>query len=205
MSKINDKDFDCYLIKEVSEEDLGYGILLNDNFHIYLSKSDAKCIPNKGDRITVYGKYSISIRGIDINGVECYYYSKEELNEKHRKWIIEEENKIKEYFEKVGKALQDEIYRNLPIVFQKRIDILRAKDTNFRWKYEAYELFIYKEAMKIVGTLKEPEAIKKFCSLTLEEQIKIVELDHSHSDNSSSSSIKLAYIYLVRPEILLQY
>ena len=142
-----------------------------------------------------------TIRGVKLNGKIVYLRSDEELEERERLARADREVKQKEAFESQKDDL-DVAYDQLPVGFQKRIDRLRAKCTDFRWKFEAYDMFVCVEATKIVDALKTPEAIKAFHELkTIDEQKKMVgNLDYDeHSGNTFGAAVQMAYMYAVNP------
>jgi hypothetical protein len=108
-----------------------------------------------GDVARFYGKGIGSVvRGLDINGVQCYYRTKKQQAEENARWIAQRKAEQKAEFEK-NKASLDEKYRCLPEVFQRRIDKFRANNPDFRWKYESYEIFCCEQANLIATAISD--------------------------------------------------
>ena len=83
------------------------------------------------------------------------------------------------------------------MVFQKRLDILRKNNHNFRWKYEAYEMFCCKETIKIATTLKNTKELEIFAKVDYKNQREMVPtLSNEHSNNTLACSCRLTYWYI---------
>jgi hypothetical protein len=158
--------------------------------------------PTVGMKVKYYGKgIGHPIRGVVINDIIFFYRSEEEAKEDHKKYCDELDKKYVEEFEQ-NKSVMDADYNALPEVFQKRIDRFRSHNKEFRWRYEQYEMFCCKEAIKIATTLKTFEAIKAWKESPQGEQIKLVDLDHGHSGNSFGCATVLAMLYVSKPDMV---
>jgi hypothetical protein len=114
---------------------------------MWRSKAEFPVAPKVGDLITTYGGIGRPIKGIDLNGIPCWYKTQAEMDEEHRLWVEELHRKRLQEFEE-SKDKLDAQYAVLPKVFQRRIDKFRAANPEFRVDYEAYELFCCSEAVK---------------------------------------------------------
>ncbi|MBN1585678.1 hypothetical protein JW899_04940 [Candidatus Uhrbacteria bacterium] len=169
-----------------------------------------------GDIARFYGRGPGHIvRGLFINGVCCYYRTKEEQAEENAREIAAYEKEQKDKFEK-NRQILDEKYKNLPVLFQKRIDKFRTNNLNFRWKYESYEMFCCEQAVVIATSIsnqivaenpqaivseRAPSALAEFYDMPWEKQrIVVPDLDDGHSGNTFGCAVSLALIYLKEPE-----
>ena len=157
-------------------------------------------IPKVGDLIRRYEWRSFTC-GIDLNGYPVFYKTEEEMINQHKKWNEENDNKKKAQFESKRPKLDAE-YKSLPPIFRKRIRWFRKHNPNFRWEYEAYELFCCSEAVKIAKALKDPKIVMTFMGSSEKEE-KVPDLSYDvHSDNSMGMSCRLAYHYLNDEEMV---
>jgi len=109
---------------------------------------------------------------------------------------------------KKNKGRMDRQFDALPAIFRERINKFRQNNRNFRWEFEAYELFCCEQAVLIAEGLgkgkNKKELLKvfeEFGRLSWDEQVKkIPGLSTGHSGNMFACSVKLAYLYLTYPE-----
>ena len=148
-------------------------------------------VPHAGQEATLY---------LWGNGERVYYKSPEQAQQEHDKWVAEYHAELQATFER-NRASLDERYQGLPEVFRQRLDRFRGNNPDFRWKYEAYELFTCEQAVIIADTLGTSECIKHFHDAKWEEQKAMVGgLDDGHSGNTFGMAVLLARVYLERPE-----
>lgn len=204
MSKENDLEYRDEVILSAEESQDGWTIALEDKSLFFVSK-EWGVEPHPGDTARFYGKgVGSPVRGLDINGQECYYRTPEEEAKRHAQWVRDFEAKKRAEFEK-NKATLDEQYQKLPEVFQRRIDKFRTNNPNFRWKYEAYEMFVCTEAVRIAEALKTANAIRRWKELEFDEQRRLVpNLSDDHSGNTFGASCFLALAYLEQPDIVVK-
>lgn len=174
-----------------------------------------------GDKARFYGKgFGMPIRGLDINGVQCFYRTERQEEEKHQLWVKNYEAKKRAEFEK-NKASLDESYNNLPEIFQKRIDKFRTNNPEFRWEFESYEMFCCEQAVLIATAIgknlvdkavteglplqeakkviaeRAPIALKKFSDMSWKKEKKMVPgLSDGHSGNTFGCAVALAGLYM---------
>lgn len=159
-------------------------------------------LPEVGDTITLYTKNYSLIRGMDLNGVEIFYKTDEDLEFERAKWLFEENERKQKSFAKNQKKM-DKQYFKLPKIFQQRIDRFRANNPTFRVDYESYELFCCEQAVIIAKACKTPEAVQEFYKKGFDEQIKQVKkISKDHSGNTFGCSVNLAYWYLQEEPIV---
>ena len=201
--KANDKSFDDMVITQVTESDSdsdAYWSIMAGSTGFGMGK-EYGVEPKVGDKIRMYTHLGSSIHGIDINGEEVFYHTKDQQEEerKTRKEKGDDSKKIE--FEKSRKEL-DAKFDSLPEVFQERIMRFRAKNPDFRWKFESYEIFVCTEAVKIAEALKTKDAIVEFNDKSYEEQKEIVSIGEGHSGNTFGMSIRLAVHYVTNPKFV---
>jgi hypothetical protein len=174
-----------------------------------------------GDTARFYGKgFGMPVRGLDINGVQCFYRTERQEEEKHQRWVKNYEAKKRAEFEK-NKAALDESYNNLPEIFQKRIDKFRTNNPEFRWEFESYEMFCCEQAVLIATTIgknlvdkavteglslqeakkviagRVPKALKEFSDMPWEKEKEMVPgLSDGHSGNTFDCAVALAGLYM---------
>ncbi|MFA6938799.1 MAG: hypothetical protein WC229_00835 [Candidatus Paceibacterota bacterium] len=184
-------------------------------------QAECTVIPKPGDVARFYGRgIGSTVRGLDINGVQCYYRTEKQQKEEDAQWVENYHAEKKAEFEK-NKADMDARYQKLPALFQKRIDKFRTNNPDFRWEYEPYEMFCCEQAVviataigkkilddigpiglsleeaKLVVCQKAPETIEKFTKMDWEDQKKsIPELSDGHSGNTFGCAITLTRLYL---------
>gem|GEM_PF-2020224 len=214
MSK--DTQFEDVVVKSVSEGSFnrsdGWTFGIQDEWNVPIKA---------GDVARFYGRGIGSIvRGLDINGVQCYYRNEEQQAEENARQVANHEAEQKAEFQK-NKASLDEKYNALPEVFQKRIDKFRGNNPDFRWKYEAYEMFCCEQAVVIATAIgkqlvneamaeglllqeakaviaeRAPSALKEFYDMPWEKQKEAVpDLEDGHSGNTFGCAVRLASFYV---------
>lgn len=211
-----DTQFENVVVRDVSE-----GSFVREDGWSFGIQDEWSVKPKPGDVARFYGRGTgYTVRGLDINGVQCYYRTEEQQSEEHAKWVSNHEAEQKAEFEE-NKASLDEKYQNLPEVFQRRIDKFRANNPDFRWEYEPYEMFCCEQAVviataigkrlvdeamteglpledakKVIGE-RAPSAFQEFSNMGWENQKELVpDLDEGHSGNTFGCSVRLAYLYV---------
>jgi len=192
------------VIKNVTEDETHFYIDIEGSWSFGLSK-EYGVKPKIGDAITIYLVNVSMIRGVDINNIQVYYKSDEQLEQEHKEWCDNYEKEKQEAFKR-DKEQMDADYEALPDNFKKRIDRFRKNNPNFREDFEKYELFCCTEALKIAGICKTQEDIMKFHELGFEEQIKILPtLSDGHSGNTFGCACMLARIQLEMPDKISEF
>ena len=175
-----------------------------------LTTSDGWCIglPEKltchilpGMEVRDYGRgLGYPVRGLFVNGHRIWYRTQKQEDERHKKWVANEDRKKQNEFKK-NKGKIDKEVAALPKVFQVRLKRFRSANKYFRWQYEPYELFVCKEAVKIAAALKTKETLQTWTKLNyVEQKRQVPNLDDGHSGNTFSSACRLAYLYLTSPD-----
>jgi hypothetical protein len=156
-----------------------------------------KIIPNFQPKIGMvvkfYGEPFQSVRGVEIDGHISYYRTPEQEERKFQKWLKQNTKEKKLSYKKHKKQL-DKDYNSLPKVFQLRMNRLRKKDSKTRYEWEAYEMFVLKEAVKIAKAFKTKDDLKSWWNKDLFG--KVPDLDEGHSGNTYGAAKQLAYRYL---------
>ena len=114
---------------------------------------------------------------------------------KYKKYYDEyDEIEQRERYESNKNALNEE-YKKLPDFFRKRIDQFKIADPEF-WKNESYEIFVCREAMKIVNTFKTVYVVKESWGKGFEKQGILANLSKAHSGHSFECANQYAIKYL---------
>ncbi len=183
--------------QSVKEYNDSYEITL-DGWSCSLSKEHG-IVPTTKSQIEVYGDIGRPIQGICVDGKTAFFKGSVQLDNDHKEWCRKREIEQRADFEKNKQEL-DADFDSLPDVFQKRLQILRENNPNFRWQHESYEMSCCVDAVKIAKTLKMVEELKRFQELDYKEQKKLVDFFDGHSGNSFGMVCRLAYWFLSKPE-----
>lgn len=202
MTKDQDIEYKDEIIERVEEYTDGYMISFDGGTCFSFSK-ESGIRPEVEQTARFYGKgFGWIVRGLDIDGQEVFYRTPEQQEEYNRQEVENMKAKRKADFAK-AKSRLDLDYDDLPRVFQKRLDILRRNNPDFRWEHEAYEMTVCKEVVNIASTLKTVEAVRAFRLLRWDQQAKQVKpLDDGHSGNSWGCACFLAELYLANPKLV---
>jgi hypothetical protein len=175
----------------------------NYGFGISLKDLGRRKPPQVGDMVTVYGTFGERIRGVDLRGDPVYYRTPEEMQAEHQEWVRKHHaDKIKR-FEKDRRKL-DRAFAGLPEVFQRRISWFRANRADWRWENEAYEMSVCVDAVKIAEAMKTPAGVRRFSKMSYKRQHATVpDLYDGHSGNSFSCAVRLAFLYLEQPLLVI--
>lgn len=193
--KKNDTQYRVHRLKSVKDSGDYWELEIEEGPFLSCLKS-GDFIPRPGMVTKFYGKgFGYPIRGVDIAYQIMYYRTPQEAEEDHKKTCEKQERGKKKNFKKNKKNL-DKDYNNLPHLFKQRIDKFRKNNSDFRWKYEAYEMFCCKDAVKIANALKTVDEIQRWEKLALKEQKKTVDIDDGHSGNTFQCAVSLACLYL---------
>lgn len=152
--------------------------------------------PKEGSTLRTYGRgFGFPVRGVFVDGNKVYYRTEAEDTEEHKRRVAEQDQKKRDEA-KANEAEVDARVAKLPGPFQDRIAGFRARNPNFRWEFEPYELFCCEQAVEFTTTLKSPEAIEKFAKADYKEQMAMVpNLSHDHSGNTMGMSLRLAHMF----------
>lgn len=195
--EIKKTDLEFYLTKLISYCEIDKNTWeINTELGCTLCPKIKNFTPELGMIVRFYGKgFGYTLRGIEIDDKISYYRTPKQEERRFKKWCNDRDNEKKNQFKKNKKKL-DKDYNSLPDVFKKRIDKFRKNNLNFRWKYEEYEMFCCKEAVKISNSLKTKEEIEKWKNLSYKDQKRFVDISDGHSGNTFSCSVYLASIYV---------
>ena len=121
------------------------------------------CEPKVGDRIKlrVSAPSNAYLLGVMINDVVVWNRFDQEDQEIKDKRKAEHEENLKARFERIQKQLDHDVFV-LPAQFQRKIQRLRDNNPDFRWRYEEFEVFCMREAIKIISKLQTIDLIQKF-------------------------------------------
>lgn len=161
-------------------------------------------VPRVGSVMRQYGRgIGYPVRGIDIDGREVYYRTAAQDEAKHAADVAESQRKKREDFE-ANIAKHDALYEALPVELMRRVDGFRATSPDWRWRFEAYEVFACTEAQKIALACRTKDEVEKFAAASLEQQKeRIPRLAYAeHSGNTFGMACRLAWLLVSRPEIV---
>lgn len=202
-TKARDSNFEDQVITDVVDDGDSWQVNC-DGACLVVSKPKGKNIsPRPGMVMRTYGGFGFPVRGVDIDGEEVFYRTPSEQGALHAEQVKKfKEERMRKFLES-EKAELDDAFSSLPEPFQKRIEKFRRNNPNFRWDFEAYEMFCCKQAVAIATALKTPEAIVEFFYKPYEEQFALVPgLREGHSGNTMGFSVVLAKCFLEAPDNL---
>lgn len=199
MLKRDDTEFTEEILTGVDDVETGWAINCG-GLSFTVPSTVCQVRPCVGEVVRFYGRgFGSPVRGVVIGGREYFYRTPDE-QEQHHTAMLEQMNRERIVeFERQRPHL-DADYESLPDIFKLRIDKFRRNNPEFRWKYEAYEMFCCKQAIVIANALKTPEAVKAFHGKEWAEQKSLVPgLSDGHSGNTFGCSVRLAYYYISNP------
>lgn len=196
----DDFDFEERVVGEVQDQGKYWGITC-DGLGFGFEKS-LGARPYVGDTARFYpGGIGYAVRGLLLNGREVFYRTAAEERVHQLQQQEAREAAQRREFEQTGRAKLDADYATLPSEFKQRLDGFRARNTEFRWRHEGYEMFCCLEALKIAAALKDADRVSDFVGLPWEQQKALVpEISLDHSGNTFGMAARLAYWWLSKPE-----
>ncbi len=156
--------------------------------------------PRPGMVITLFGRgFGHPVRGCLLDGACVFYRTPEEEKAKCRADAQAREREQREQFDREREIL-DARYDALPACFRDRIDRFRSNNPDFRWRFEAYELYCCEQAVVIASVMKSAGEVRTFASMGWDEQVaRCPGLDDGHSGNTFGAACRLAMDYLTDP------
>ncbi len=133
-----------------------------------MGADERETVPKVGDRLRLYGRFGTPIEGQVLNGTVLWYRDREQRAEYRRRQLADIEAAKQRRFA-IEQVALDMRYARLPEPFQRRIDRLRAENSDFRVDAESYESFCLEQAAVIADHFETEEAIKAWASLNTAE------------------------------------
>lgn len=198
---IDDTEFEEHIIEKVEGDGEKGWTITYDGCVCFGVPPTSPIEPRPGMKATFYGKgFGYTVRGLLLSKAVVFYRTEEEERQKLRREAENRERQQREDFEK-SRADLDARIEKLPEVFRRRIAKFRSNNPDFRWRFEAYELFCCEQALVIASALETADRIRDFPKLKWAEQKALVPgLDDGHSGNTFGCSVRLAYLFLEKPE-----
>lgn len=195
----------------------GWFIGLDDGFTFFCPK-ESPIEPKVGMRARLYGKgFGFTVRGLFLDGRKVFYRTEAEQQQQHEREHEQWDQERRYDFERRRPDL-DKRFSALPAAFQARITRFRKHSPDFRWQHEGYELAVCGLAARIANHLRLPHherttsalreteyhaRVNEFRNLPYEQQ-KVIgpEFFEGISGNQAGCAMKLAYLFLTRPELV---
>lgn len=198
-----DTEFELATIDRVDAGKDGWSIHRADGWSFWVG-AEHGVEPHVGDEAKFYGRgIGSPVRGLMLNGRVVFYRTAEEEDAHRQRQVEADKRKRRDDFEREGRAKLDADYATLPAEFKRRLDGLRRRNPDFRWEYEGYEMMVCRDAALIALALKTADAVREFRAAPYEEQRRRVpDLSDGHSGNSFGAAVRLAWLYLTRPELV---
>jgi len=203
--KAEDLEYHDHTVTEVTGNAKdGWEIKNEEGWSLWIGKASIE--PKPGMTMRYWGRgIGFTVRGIDIDGVEIWYHTPEEEERLHKAQVGRMNRTKKEDFSRDKKKL-DRAYNQLPDAFKRRIDRFRKGNKDFRWKFEPYELFCCKEAVKITKYLKSAAEVRSFLKMSAKLQQSLVPnlAYRDHSGNTFGTACQLALLYVTDPDLVVR-
>lgn len=197
------------VITKVSESDTCFNISIK-GAGLNLAKPLAKT-PKVGQTITTYLFQGHCIQGVDLDGEPLFFKTEAEIEVERQKALgrIEAEKMKQEikFFAELEKPDSEfnRRLRRLPKVFQQRFKKFFRLGEDF-WNVAWYELVCCETALKIAHACRSWQGIRRFRTMSWNEQKKIVpDLDDGMSGNQFSFARAIASTYLWNSKSVRQF
>lgn len=169
---------ETHVIKKVSnalykDSDRPYWEIITMRGTGFIIDAEERNIPDgytfaEGDLITLYIHRASIIHGCVHNPVDkdkpeavLWYQTQEEAMEEHRKMVDRMQAERQAEFD-LNVHNYDERFDKLPECFQKRIELRRERNENFRVDFEPYELFTCEMAVLIASEFETEAEVAAF-------------------------------------------
>ncbi len=158
----------------------------------------------EGQQVRTLGEFGHRVIGLEVDGT--LIYQDDELTQATEKELTTARMRAKKLEQFLDRRPQlDEQYESLPEPFRRRIDRFRhAGGNEWRWNFESYEMMCCVDGAKLAEQLGTPEAVKEFAEADHEEQKQMAEFSDQHSGNSFGFALRLAWLYLTDPELVIR-
>mgnify|MGYP001564857150 FL=1 len=204
-TKATDREYTERTVRKATrgEHERGWNVEQDDGWSLFVPHKAGLDV-KAGSTIRVYGRgIGFPFRGIDVDGVEVFYRSAAE-DERFRLAEVEKQHAKEraDFYAKI--AAHNANYAALPVEFRKRVDGFRATSKDWRWRFEAYEVFTLGEAAKIARRLKTAKAVREFAKLKtwVAQKRRVRTISRDHSGNTFGAAVHFALVWLERPKLL---
>lgn len=157
--------------------------------------------PKAGSLVRIYGIPPAEARGLFVDGRCLFYRTVGEEAERLRTQALAREDRMRENFARDQPEL-DRRVGALPDVFRRRIERFRAGSPEFRWRFEAVELFVCEQAAMLGDhfRLRGPRALGAWAAAPLAEKRRQVPgLGADHTPITLAAAVALARAYVWDP------
>lgn len=191
-----DNELGCFTEGIITEVN-GWSVIYADR--IGCGVRDVGIVPKIGDHLRVYGDM-----GYQFHGRLLWYRTIAEAETERQRQIEETNDGYRARFEKQREQL-DADYESLPPTLRLRIDGMRSRNPDFRWKYESYEMFVSTQAALLAEWARmQPDpvaAVEQFNDAACKDQYEMVDgWSDGHSGNTYGTAVYLARELLTHPE-----
>lgn len=198
-----DPDLHYKTIESVRELESDFDVRMDDGWSL-LIEGKYGVAPREGDRIGVWGKIGLPIRGISINDTILFYRTPEEEKARHDKEVAERKVKMRKEWER-SKPDFDATVERLPPLLRDRVLVLRQSEKF--WEFEAYELSCCEDAAKLFEYVNgDLEKLEEMHKLGPESEVgKSLGLFDGHSGNSWGFACLLTRLMIQHPDLVSKY
>ncbi len=213
MSISTDKQFGDSTIKGITPQVHGTGFTLDTSDGcIFEANPKGLPLPEAGQTVRMYGRgMGYIVRGIVV-GEHVYRYRTEAENEAQRLADIKEADEAKRQKFEDNLPQWNADLLALPEAFRDRILRFTAKKKDWDWDLGPYEMFVCKEAHKIIKALSGntsedvSELLADFCKAPRDEQRELLPdmAFDEHSDNTFGAACMLARVYFLDESMIPQ-
>jgi len=161
--------------------------------------------PEVGQVLRLYGLTPEgNMRGLFLAGQRLLYRTVAEQADKERQARAAIDEQMREQFEH-ERANLDARVANLPPVFQRRIERFRVGNADFRWRFEAIEIFVCEQA-RLIGDhfrLRGAKALAAWMRAPLRERLRqLPALSPEHDPVTFGAACALARAYVWDPLLM---
>jgi hypothetical protein len=196
------------IIAKVEEDDDSYCVTTTSGIGFGGIFKPMKMTPQVGQRITFYLNQGSRIQGIDLDGKELFFKTKEELEAERLEGIRKMEAERLERKQKFDTQLADpnsdfnQRLAMLPKVFRQRFQKFFRLGDDF-WDQAWYELVACETAVQISYACRSRQNIRKFYNLSSEEQRAMIpNMDDGLTGNMFGFACMTANFYLRDPKLV---
>lgn len=204
--RFSHRHIDSGIIAKVEEYDDSYCVTTTRGTGFGGITKPVNVVPQAGQTITFYLYQGSRVQGIDLDGKELFFKTKEELEVERQEEIKKMEAEKAERKQKFDSELANpnsefnKRLARLPKVFKQRFQKFFRLGDGF-WDLAWYELAACETALKIAYACKSWQNIRKFNKMNCDEQKAMIpDMDDGLSGNQFGFACLTARFYLQDPK-----
>ncbi len=165
-----DTQYTAARIRDVEPMDNGWGLYFDGGLVIHCTSDTCQQAPTVGETARLYGKgFGYAVRGIIVERRVYQYLTEGEQHQQEQQAAKEAERKAAVKLD-VERADRDARRAALPEMFRRRLNEFEKSIPDWRLYSESGELSVCEDAARIVRHCPDTEGLRRFLSLSPEEQ-----------------------------------